>query len=332
MSRNEIIRAFLESDLMKKWHWFSYHFQFYLSGREHYFAKSIVDAIFNIDGVAHDFAPLMIERLASISGKEHFQPHYEQLMQLCAELYVFNRVVSYFHDEDVAIVHEPTSLLSAKNPEFVVKYGDVSFGVEVKSPSLLNHMNHRYGNPAQISTRIPGFLQIVKNNFDGDAITYPRDNPIKDFLLSADAKFAGFKDENKKIISLLFILWDDAVYEPISALLGQPSGLFLENSFAKDKNGNVIRFKNIDAVIVDGHLSNIMNAAGDRPLLDTKKHAMDYGARDEPPYKVVIPCPDSHIKLPEAIVDCFQLQNLSPKLGAEYIPSDFIMWLNENDE
>ncbi|TES88126.1 MAG: hypothetical protein E3J94_08545 [Desulfobacteraceae bacterium] len=326
MNRNEIILKFLESDILKKWHWFTYHFQFYLYGREHPLSKSIVDAISNIDNTVPGFASIMIDRLSSISGKEKFLPHYEQLIQNFAELYVFNRVVDYFSAKKVEMVHEPTTKESAKNPEFVVKFEETVFGIEVKAPSLLLHMNHRYDNPAQISTRVPGLLESMKDLFGDSSITSPRDNPIKDFLLSANEKFAGFKNENKDFISLLFIVWDDFIYEPISAMLGEPSGLFLEGSFAKDENGKQTKFENVDAVLLDRHLINIIRATRDEQLHDDKKHAMDYGTKEDFPFKVIIPTPFSGIKIPEFIIDCFQLKGLSPELGAEYIPSDFIFW------
>ena len=154
MNRSEIIVKFIESDIFKKWHWFTFHFQFYLYGREHVFAKSIVDAISNIENLVPGYAQAMINRISSISGREKFLPHYEQLIQLCAELYIFNRVVDYFNGQKVKIIHEPTTKESRKNPEFIVITDDYCFGVEVKAPSLLNHMNHRYSNPAQISTSV----------------------------------------------------------------------------------------------------------------------------------------------------------------------------------
>ncbi len=326
MNKNEIIRGFLQSDLMTEWHWFTYHFQFYLYGREHPFAKSIVEAITNIENVTPDFAIEMIKRISSLSGKEKFEPHYEQLLQICAELYILNHVVLFFKDQEIQIEHEPTSKKSDKNPEFIVRIDDIIFGIEVKSPSLLLHMNSRYDNQAQISTRVPGLLDSTKDLFGENDVTYPRDNPVKDFLISADEKFAGFKEENKDFISLLFIIWDDYIYEPISAMLGEPAGLFLDGSFAKDKNGEQIKFSNVDAVLLDRQLINIIHATRDEPLHDNKKHAMDYGVKNEFPFKVIIPSPFSNTKIPDPIMECFQLYNLSPEIGAEYAPSDFIYW------
>jgi len=312
--------------MFKKWHRFAYHFQFYLFGKEHRFAKSIVDAISNIESAIPGFAKKIIKKIASISGKEKFLPHYEQLIQLCAELYILNHTISYFSKVKANIIYEASLGSKGKTPELIIKTDEVFLGLEVKAPSLLTHMNNRYNRPVQISTRVPGLLESTVDLWEKEAITYPRDNPIKDFLLSADEKFERFKSQDQKFIGLLFIVWDDFIYEPISALLGQPSGLFLEGSFAKNEQGKSIIFPNVDAVLIDRHLINIIHASRDEPLLYNKKHAMDYGSKDEFPFKVVIPSPYSLVEFPAIIIDCFQLYHLSSNLGAEYMPVDCIFW------
>ena len=125
---------------------------------------------------------------------------------------------------------------------------------------------------------------------------------------------------------MLFIVWDDFIYEPISAMLGKPSGLFMEDSFAENDNGEKLAFNNIDAVLLDRHLINIIRSTRDEQLYDNKKHAMDYGSKDEFPYKVIIRTPHINTNIDESIIDCFQLKELRPELGAEYNPSDFIFW------
>jgi len=266
----------------------------------------------------------MIDRLASISGKEGYLPHYEQLLQVLAEIYIFNQAATYFHKEDeVEFIYEPTRGDSRKNPEFIIKTKDYDIGIEVKQPSLIEHINKRGEKPYQVSIRLP-FVDTLGERFGRENITLPRDNPVKDFLISADAKFKNFK-KSKNFFSVLFIIWDDFIYEPISALIGEPSGLFREDSFAKDCNGNPLNFVNVDAVFIDRHLIQFINASRDSELLYQKKHAMDYGYKKEFPYKVVIPNPTGQ-KIPDEIIDCFQMWSCSHELGAEYVPSDFIMW------
>jgi len=333
MERDDVIRAFLASKMFAHWHWFSYHFQFYGLGREHCFAKSLVDAIVNIGKSIPGYPLKTITKIASLSNRERYQPHYEQLIQVCAEIYVLNKAVDYFGNSDkYQIIDEPTADGSDMNPEFIVVSDQHTFGVEVKSPSLIRHMNTRYENPAQISTRVPGLLASTKELVGDTRITLPRDNPVKDFLISANNKFEKFKATDSNFISILFILWDDFIYEPISALVGKPSGLFLNESYATDDNGDRITFPNIDAVILDRHQINIIKATRDEELNDNKKHAMDYGVMNEFPFKAVIPCPDGNMIISKDIRECFQLNDWDSILGAEYSPSDLVFWLHAIDK
>ena len=57
-----------------------------------------------------------------------------------------------------------------------------------------------------------------------------------------------------------------------------------------------------------------------------EKNAFDYGSEKTFPFKVIINCPDSSAKIPAEIKKCYQVLPLSPFLGAEYIPSEFIFW------
>jgi hypothetical protein len=50
-------------------------------------------------------------------------------------------------------------------------------------------------------------------------VLLPRDNPVKDFLLSADAKFAAFKAQHLTFTSALVIVWDDFIQEPRTCTL-----------------------------------------------------------------------------------------------------------------
>ena len=44
LTREDLIQHAPMSDIFRKWHFFQYHFGFYLRGREHSFASAIVDA------------------------------------------------------------------------------------------------------------------------------------------------------------------------------------------------------------------------------------------------------------------------------------------------
>ncbi|MCF8010746.1 MAG: hypothetical protein K9L17_05530 [Clostridiales bacterium] len=320
MKKQEIIHQILSSNICKEWHWFKYHFDFYKSGLEHPFARAIIEALYNIELRINGVAKVLIDRIASINGKEKYLPHYEQLLQICSEIYVLNQAVNYFTQQEVEFLYEPSLGVSNKNPEFIIKNNNYSVGIEVKQPSLINHMQQRNQNPYQIATRAMG----KKDIFQGGKVTLPRDNPVKDFLISADEKFSSFKKTNN-FFGVLFIIWDDFIYEPISALIGKPYGLFLEGSFAKDKNGHKLDFENVDAVFIDRQLTQFLNAAADRPLLYGKSHAMDYGSEKDFPFKVKLQNPRGS-DIPREIMNCYHIVDWAPELGAEYNPNDFIFW------
>lgn len=327
MTKNELIKAIFDSNIMRKWHWFTFHFQMYALGSEHHFAKSILDALLNIEDKIPGYAMNVISRMASICGREKNQEDYEQLMQICGEVYITNQAVSYYKNKKSNFKYEPFCGETKKNPEFIIECDDWSLGIEVKQPSLLKHGFIRSENPIQLPMRAPGLLDTAKKLHNPNGVTLPRDNPVKDFLISANDKFKEFKKHNSNFYGVLFIIWDDYIYEPISSLVGKPSGIFQEDSFAKDKTGQKLEFPNVDAVFIDRQLSQFRLSAGDKPLLYSKQHAMDYGTKEQFPFKVIIKNPIGK-NLPEEIIDCFQVLELSPTLGAEYLPQDMVFWFN----
>jgi hypothetical protein len=80
-------------------------------------------------------------------------------------------------------------------------------------------------------------------------LTLPRDNPVKDFLIDAEAKFAPFKAATRAT-SLLVIVWDDHIYEPITVLTQEQCGLLTPNSCYTDASGGPVTFPDIDAVVL----------------------------------------------------------------------------------
>src|SRR5690606_31386323 len=104
--------------------------------------------------------------------------------------------------------------------EFESQTREVKYAVEVKTPRLIAHRNTMATKSWQLSARIP-----LKDILPVDQTTLPRDNPVKDFLESASAKFAEYKTCNPSAYRILTIVWDDYIYEPVTALLHPESGL-----------------------------------------------------------------------------------------------------------
>ena len=327
VDKSELIEYIKKSNIINKWHWFGYHFKFYLMDKEHPFAKSIVESCLTCESSIPGYAKKCIDDISQISGidkdvdKEGADKHYNQLMQKLAELFIIKQVITYEWPTEAKFAYEPVSPTSNKNPEIVIELKTSKIGIEVKAPSILDHDKQRRTNFIQLTAR-NGFGEIYRGKED---VTFPRDNPVKDFLKSADEKFHGFKKHEKNFFGLLVIVWNDYIYEPITALQHHASGLFTQNSFAKDSNGNTLNFKNVDGVVIIRHLHQFMNAAGEVPLLDNFTDAFDFGDEHSLP-NVYISNPVNE-GVPESIMDCLRAYSPDECMGAEYMPQDVVFWV-----
>lgn len=353
MERDTIYAHIFES-LFRKWHWFNWHFELTLRGVEHPLCRSFVDACLDCERVIPSFAFSMSDRMTSISGREKFAPHYEQLLQLLAELHVLHQILTFEWGDQVKFHWEPTAGSSKRNPELLIEHPDLVIGIEVKCPALLDHARRRAANPFQLPSR-SDLLLLAATSAAGTLrelhaaiptetlstitaqITLPRDNPIKDFLISADEKFTPFKRQYRNFYGLLVVVWDDYVFEPISALLNLFTGLFTENSFYRDRTGHPVAFKNVDGVLLIRHLHQIVNATTDRPLLYGCKHALDYGEETLYPWKVLIQNPNGAPMAPAILRRCLQMDPLSDALVSEvldcdYGPQDLIHWFHPSHQ
>ncbi|HCC55336.1 MAG TPA: hypothetical protein DEQ20_10525 [Desulfobulbaceae bacterium] len=322
----ELLQYIYESKIFSEWHYYAYHFRHLLRGYEHPFAQSIVNACLLCENKLPGFAKSFIDAIASISGREKYKPHYEQLLQRIAELHILQKLLSYEWPFEAKFKYEPTTNHSRKNPELTIEGGIKTIGVEVKAPSLLTHRKTRSTNPTQISARIFTEQQIEELPDASEGVTYPRDNPVKDFLISAEEKFKPFNEEYTDFSGVLVIVWDDYIYEPITALIHEGSGLFTGNSFALDNEGNSLKFLNVDGVIIISHLHQLIRAAAEQPLVDSCRHPLDYGLDGDFPQKVFISNPNGN-GVPDTLLECLQAYTPTRKMGAEYSPSDLIWWI-----
>jgi len=326
LTEEELYQYIFKSKIFTSWHYYTYHFNHRLKGYDHPFAQSIVNACLDCEKQLPGFAKGFIDAISSISGREKYEPHYEQLLQRVAELHILQKLITYEWPFEAVFNWEPTAKQSKKNPELTIEGGTKIFGVEVKAPSLLSHIKIRENNPTQLSARIYSKEQIEQLFGAEDGITLPRDNPVKDFLISAEEKFKPFKEENPEFSGVLVIVWDDYIYEPISALLHERSGLFTPKSFAVDEEGTPLTFPNVDGVIIIRHLHQLMNATIDTPLIDSCRHPLDYGLDCDFPKKVFISNPNGN-GVSNIFVECLQAYTPTHEMGAEYLPSDLIHWI-----
>jgi hypothetical protein len=201
---------------------------------------------------------------------------------------------------------------------------NASFLFEVKAPSLLEYQRLRSKNKLQAPGRaIPKEkLDALTGNL---TLTMARDLPVKDFLIDADKKFAQFK-ALKPETSVLVIVWDDFIYEPITSLTHEDCGLLTPNSFLKDVTNTSVQFPHIDAVVIVRHLTYFKRATAEAAL-EERAHAFDFGGDCDLP-NVFVP-----ITQPTPLPDYVQkglravpIDSPSLKGAADYRAQELILW------
>jgi hypothetical protein len=193
----------------------------------------------------------------------------------------------------------------------------------------LEHARLRSSRPVQAGGRIFTPEQFQEIAGGKEKLTLPRDNPVKDFLISADEKFAAFDVEDPDFYGLLAIVWDDFIFEPITALLHPNSGLLTESSFARDVDGEPLKFPHVDAVLLVSHLQWLKRALGEGPPkvpFAMTGHAFRWNFDAGRPVAVV---GNPHARgLPEWVAELLDVRPLEEIPGAEYQPSDFVRWID----
>lgn len=326
MTEAELYERIFGSPMFQRWHWFSYHFERKLRGEAEPFADSIVQAALAADQVMPGYAARTMDTLAAIGGRNRDERDYQQLLQVLAELLVVGHLARRSWPQAAEFVYDATPDSGQKNPELTISTGQHVFGIEVKAPALLDHERLRGTRPLQAPSRTFPLEDLQQLAGGSDRLTLPRDNPLKDFLISAEAKFSPFKAERGNFVGALVVVWDDYVYEPITALEHPASGLFTSNSFALDDDGAPLNFPSVDGVVVVRHLHQFVRAAAERPLADSAEHALDYGSPGGFPPKAYIANPDGK-GLPEDLLDALQAVDYRMLPGAEHSPSDLVYWL-----
>lgn len=288
-------------------------------GREFPFATALFEALDKVESLVPGYANEMISRIAAIENTGEDQ--YESILSILAEIYVTAGLcVRADVDEGVPqFTHEP-ALGQQKNPEFEVRVCAQWCAIEVKTPRLIQHGRLRANNPWQVGVRLPsGALPF------GD-VTLPRDNPIKDFLVSAEEKFAAYENYRPGSIRILAILWDDFSNEPVAALTSPVSGLLTAESFHRDAQGNAIRYPHIDGIIVIRHQHQLMRSTRCEPLIDGLTDAFQYHHDGFPP-KMFIRGHGGRAPSPELMLAMNALP-IEECRGAEMHPAEVIMWFN----
>lgn len=305
-------------------HWFGWHFQV-----QHPLAEDIIKTLTLLDARSPGCSKRLALKLGELGGKEKFEPHYEQLIQMLCELVIAKRLCEKFTaEQDCELIWEPTGD-SKKNPEFMLRTPNFDLLVEVKCPSLLAHLRKANESNLQILARL-GDMAVFEQLSDNGAATRPVDNRIKDFLESAESKFSTFKTEGKLQCSLLVICWDSKMFEAISPLINEMSGLLTERSFKTDTECRPVKFPNIDGILVTPHAASLMAFTRDEAILGKFSSPLDYGEFGygiPAPQPVFISNPHSERTVPEEVIDA--LFGIPPDLVGDPMtaPLDLVFWL-----
>jgi hypothetical protein len=301
-------------------HFFVYHINYRTNfGFLHPFIQQLALVLYDIDQVYQGYALEMIGRITRCKGQ--LPDRYEELLTMLAEIHVTHRaiIVADEVNGEKIFVHEPRSHANGKNPEFRSCTNGIYYAVEVKAPKLLKHQQMRSQGGIQYTSRW-NFSPFGENV---EHIIYPRDNPIKDFLISAQAKFNEYVTIYPDDFRLLFIVWDDYIYEPISALQHPSSGLFTSRSFARDEKGQPLTFDLVDGVIILRHLHQFKLALAEQELINDIVHPFQYVNKPFP--CAFIQNPHGR-KVPDILLDEFIATSPDGLPGSEYQVTDIVFW------
>lgn len=282
------------------------------------FTSGLVSALGAVEDVTPGYAGEMLDRIAGVKGTGEDQ--YEAILQILSEVYVTSGVAEEADHADgsACFRHEPGEA-GKKNPELEAKIAGHWCAVEVKAPKLIAHSRLRATAGLQATARA---LPMDKTK-ELDAML-PRDNPVKDFLASANAKFEAYEAYRQDAFRILVIIWDDFCNEPISALLSPASGLLTPNSFNKDKNGSAIAYPFVDGIIIARYQHQIIRATRTEPLVDGVVMPLRYRHDGFPP-KAFIQVEGGR-QVPSDVLDKLNATPLKGCMGAEYNPAEVIMW------
>lgn len=322
------VEQILTSRMFKEWHWFRYHFQGLAKGEFTALSFDFLNRCRLIERKIPGFTKETINRMTSICGKEKFEPHYEQLLQLLVEVVIFYRLVEGFLLELVEFQWEPTAQGSEKNPELMLVHPLWCALIEIKSPSILRHHRDAAKHDTQLGARLgdPAVFDALSKT--GHA-TRPLDNKIKDYLVSAEGKFKGFRDQSPKPTTFLYVAWTQYLFEAISPVCNEMSGLFTARSFYRDENGDAVQFPSVDAVIVSDHMEPIIRGTKDEEMPFGYSSPLDYGA-------YLMPSFQHPILLENPATTDASLHPVAKVLGAlppcelddpRAKPLDYVMWL-----
>jgi hypothetical protein len=167
-----------------RWHWFQYHFSRVPPTP---FGQSVIDACIGLERLRTGCGLQFILDVARIGGRDREWRDYDQILQKLAEVLVINSVLDMNWPTIPGIQVEENAPGSRKGVDCVATLHNHKYGFEIKAPALLVHRQHRAENPLQVPGRFAphDHFEVLADQVAGK-VTLPRDNPVYDFLVSAN--------------------------------------------------------------------------------------------------------------------------------------------------
>ena len=297
--------------------WLSYHFA-HLTPFGRNLLGALSDCEVRVPGLGYRFIDELhlVKYTPSQVDAAGWRARFEELIQKFAEILVGRALCLVEWPDDSIIEFEPLNKSSGKRPEFSVTTKEKTWLFEVKCPSFIAHQQARSTNKHQLPIR--SFMRDAPH-FEGETVTLPRDNTIKDFLKSAQEKFEGFAQGD--VTGILVVVWDEHMYEAIGALCHPQAGLLTENSWFKKKD-LAVTFPDISGVIVLNRLEQLKAGAQERA---DSIDPFQLGGPDALPNTW---CPSSGVgdldpSLSKSF-DAFHFEGTA--IGADYSMMDYVMW------
>lgn len=290
------------------------------------FAREFIELMCGIEHLCLGAGHATVKRIASLRGEE--RATYDQIVQALCELVIGKRFIEAFPEEKgFKLRWEPTDIGKA-NPEFMLEGPEWRVLVEVKCPSLHEYETKNRTAGHQLAARLPG-VKDVMSGISGTDPALPLDNKLKDFLVSAERKFASFSEVSVPTYGLLVVCWTQRMFEAVSPLSNEGCGLLTPASFYR-KDEKVVEFSHVSGVITTQHQIFLQQALAERRPSHLVSD-LDYGSYwkpDTPVNPVFSPNVFAKRQLPQGIIDALEAVKVGEHIDPIAAPVDFVMWLS----
>jgi hypothetical protein len=293
------------------------------------FARQLMEALSDCDRVCPGIANQLLTEILGVRLLRRDPAAYEQFLQKLAEIVGLRAVLCLEWPDGTRFEHEPRAP-NGRRPELLVETADELFLFEVKCPRLIARQLERGRQSGQVVARAfpgEGMRELAANLF-GDDVLWPKDNNLKDFLVSAEEKFCSF-DSHKPTYGVLIVVWDEHMYEAISPLTHPHCGLLTEGTWLRDEQDQPLRFESVNGVFVLDHFGVLTAASREEA---PRHRAHPFKVVDEN-YRSNVWCPnDGCGEIPRFLLQGFDAFDQDAYRGvvADYDNLELIFWLSRD--